>query len=171
MKAGRRAWLLLALACGLATVWQPGWARAPVPDWFWAQVVSVTDGDTLRVKAEQGLVAIRLAGIDAPERKQAFGRRSREHLRQLAMGEAVLVAPRKRDRYGRWVAQVFVGGTDVGLAQVRGGWAWHYTAYAREQPAQEAALYQAAEEAAREGRAGLWRDPDPVPPWEFRRRR
>lgn len=168
MRWGRRAWLVgvlgVVLACGSAG------AQTPSSDWFWARVVSVSDGDTLRVDAGDGPTVVRLSGIDAPERRQAFGRRSRDHLAAL-LGPEVLVSPRKRDRYGRLVAQVFASGQDVGLRQIEAGLAWHYTAYRREQPAEEALRYAEAEQSARDRRAGLWAEAQPQPPWEYRRRR
>lgn len=74
----------------------------------------------------------------------------------------------KKDKYGRVVGRVKADGEDVCLDQVRSGFAWHYKQYATEQPAGQPNAYAAAEEGARQEKAGLWSQPNPVPPWEFR---
>jgi endonuclease YncB( thermonuclease family) len=135
------------------------------------RVVSVADGDTLTVlDASNTQHKIRLAGIDAPERKQPFGTVSRQHLAQLAFGKAVLVVHNKKDRYGRQVGKVAVDGVDVGLEQIKAGLAWHYKAYEREQPTEDRAAYAGAELVARSARLGLWSEASAVPPWEWRHR-
>lgn len=134
------------------------------------RVVGVADGDTITV-LDAVLVQhkIRLAGIDAPEKKQAFGQRSRQSLSDQVFGVTVTVETSKRDKYSRGVGKVLVGGVDVNLAQVRRGMAWHYKAYAKEQPAVDRKVYADAENEARAAGLGLWADPEPVPPWGFRR--
>ena len=111
---------------------------------------------------------IRLAGIDCPECKQAFGRKAKEALARLAGGKDVTVEWDKRDRYGRIVGKVIADGRDVDLALVREGMCWWYRKYAHEQSDVDQALYEDAEAKARRRGLGLWRDPDPVPPWEWR---
>jgi endonuclease YncB( thermonuclease family) len=133
-------------------------------------VVAISDGDTLTVlDAANSTHRVRLDGIDAPEKGQAYGTRSREHLAALAFGKPVVVVWSKRDRYGRIVGQVNVGEShDVGLALIEAGLAWHYKRYQHEQPASERVRYARAEDAARARRSGLWQDRQPVPPWEYR---
>jgi endonuclease YncB( thermonuclease family) len=125
---------------------------------------------------------IRLAGIDAPEKGQPFGNRAKENLSRLAYGKEARVEWQKRDRYGRIVGTVWVVSSDMpcrdelgcpktldaGLVQLTVGLAWHYKKYANEQDPQQRGQYAFAEEEARGKRAGLWRDPNPVPPWEWR---
>jgi len=111
---------------------------------------------------------IRLAGIDAPEKKQAFGNRSKESLSDLVFDKTVNVETDKRDRYRREIGKVLVNGRDVNLVQVERGMGWFYRQYQREQSPNDRKLYEAAEDAAKAGRRGLWRDTDPVSPWEFR---
>ena len=133
------------------------------------QVVGVADGDTITVlDADKIQHKIRLAGIDAPEKKQAFGNRSKESLSDLVFDKTVVIETDKRDRYGREVGKVLVNGQDVNLVQVERGMAWFYRQYQREQSPNDRKLYEAAEDAAKAGRRGLWRDSDPVPPWDFR---
>jgi len=152
------ATLLLALACN---------ANAET---ITCRVVGVADGDTITVlDARKVQHKIRLAGIDAPEKKQPFGNRSKESLSQLAFGKTVDVETIKRDRYGRQIGKVLVNGQDVNLLQVERGMAWFYRQYQREQSPNDRRLYEAAEDAAKAKKRGLWQDSAPVAPWEFRR--
>jgi endonuclease YncB( thermonuclease family) len=135
------------------------------------RVVGVADGDTITVlDADKVQHKIRLSGIDAPEKKQAFGNRSKESLSALAFDKTVNVETEKRDRYGRQIGKVLVDGRDVNLVQVERGMAWFYRQYQRDQAPNDRRLYEAAEDAARADKRGLWRDDGPVPPWEFRHR-
>ncbi|OQW85842.1 MAG: nuclease [Rhodoferax ferrireducens] len=132
-------------------------------------VIGVADGDTLTVlDADKVQHKIRLAGIDAPEKMQAFGNRSKESLSDLVFEKTVNVETNKRDRYRRDIGKLLVNGRDVNLVQVERGMAWFYRKYQREQSPNDRKLYEAAEDAAKDGKKGLWRDTDPVPPWEFR---
>jgi endonuclease YncB( thermonuclease family) len=133
------------------------------------KVIGVKDGDTVVVlDAEKRSYDIRLAGIDAPEKAQPFGQRSKEHLYDTVFGKQVTVEGGKIDKYGRRVAKIMVNGADANLAQVRAGFAWHYKEYEREQSTTDRKLYADAESAARSARLGLWRDNAPTPPWEWR---
>ena len=142
------------------------------------RVVAIADGDTLTLlDASSVQHRIRLAGIDAPEEGQAFGQRARENLSRLAFGREVRTECQKRDRYGREVCKVWVqplecptcGLTlDVGLAQLTQGLAWHYRKYEREQTPEDRGRYAFAEEEARMKKAGLWSEPSPVAPWDWR---
>lgn len=133
------------------------------------RVVGVSDGDTITVlDASKAQHKIRLTGIDAPEKKQAFGQRSKESLSDLVYSQEVAVETAKVDRYGRELGKVIVGGMDANLEQIKRGLAWHYKAYQRDQSPADRATYAEAEEQARAGRKGLWADSQPVPPWEFR---
>ncbi len=133
------------------------------------KVIRVADGDTLTLRTAQPLdYQVRIAGIDAPEKRQPFGTKSRESLSSMVAGRNVTVIWHKRDQYGRLVAQVFADSHDVGLIQIERGLAWHYKAYEREQTTEDAQGYAEAEEAARLARRGLWADREPVPPWEYR---
>jgi endonuclease YncB( thermonuclease family) len=135
-------------------------------------VVSITDGDSLVVLDEAKTQhKVRLLGIDAPERAQAFGTVARQNLAALTFQKPVVVEWDKTDRYGRILGKVLVGGLDVNLQQIDQGLAWHYKTYQRDQPAEDRQRYAAAEANARMASVGLWADPNPVPPWEFRRAR
>ncbi len=133
-------------------------------------VVGIADGDTITVlDADKVRHKIRLSGIDAPEKKQAFGNRSKESLSALAFDKTVNIETSKRDRYGRQIGKVLVNGRDVNLVQVERGMAWFYRQYQRDQSLNDQRLYEAAEDAARSEKQGLWYDTDPVAPWKFRR--
>jgi endonuclease YncB( thermonuclease family) len=134
------------------------------------RVVGVSDGDTITVlDAKKHQHRVRLAGIDAPEKGQPFADRSRQQLVKWIHGQDVLVDWHKRDRYGRLVGVVIAFGHDVGLEQIRAGLAWWYREYAKEQNANDRQLYELAEDDARQAKRGLWTEPQPVPPWEWRR--
>ena len=133
------------------------------------RVVRVTDGDTIVVlDADKVQHKIRLQGIDAPERRQAFGTKSKEHLSDLVAGKTVEVDYSKYDRYGRVLDIVLVNGEDANLEQVEAGMAWHYKKYQREQSASDRIKYSDAELEARRQKIGLWHDANPMPPWDYR---
>lgn len=125
------------------------------------RVVGVTDGDTLRLLVGRREEKIRLHGIDAPEKAQPWGDRSKRNLSDGVFGREVVVEVRERDRYGRLVGVVWIGREDAGLAQVRAGLAWAYLEFSRE--------YLPAQQEAQRRRVGLWSEPGPVPPWDWRR--
>ncbi len=134
------------------------------------KVVKITDGDTVYVlDANYKEHKIRLAGIDAPERKQAYGLASRKHLASIVAGQQVTIEYQKRDRYGRILGKVWVNGVDACLEQVKAGFAWHYKKYQHEQGLEDQRLYAEAENQARHERLGLWRENNPNPPWAHRR--
>lgn len=134
------------------------------------RVIGVSDGDTVTVlTAENRQFRIRLSGIDAPEKKQPFGMHSKETLARQVFGQPVVVEWTKTDRYGRIAGKIELGGADVNLEQVREGSAWVYTQYLRELPPADRALYLEAEQLAKSGRRGLWRDEQPEPPWHWRK--
>lgn len=134
------------------------------------RVVGVASGDTITVLGQDHEKRkIRLSGIDAPEIAQPFGSRSKQSLSDLAYGRTVSV-DWWRDRNRRIVGKVLEGGRDVNLEQVRRGMAWHYKQYQGEQDAVDRERYTEAESGARMARHGLWVDPKPIPPWEWRHR-
>ena len=147
-------------------------------DTLTGKVVKIMDGDTLYVlDANYEQHKIRLAGIDAPERKQAYGLASRKHLASIVAGKQVRVEYQKRDRYGRIVGKVLLvvvfhtsgDEIDVCLEQIKAGFAWHYKKCQHEQSPEGRQLYAEAEIRARDERLGLWRENNPIPPWEHRR--
>jgi len=128
------------------------------------KIVYVADGDTVGILADKETIKIRLEGIDAPESKQAFGTRSKEALAKLVAGNEVTVRITGEDRYKRTLGTIHVGQTNVNETMVEDGWAWHFKKYSKDE-----ALAK-LEVKAREAKVGLWADPKPIPPWEFRQR-
>lgn len=133
------------------------------------RVVSVTDGNTIIILGPSNAQhKIRLLGIDAPEKGQAYSTKSKEHLSDSVAGKFVVVEYDKRDRYERIVGKVLLSGVDMNLEQIRAGLAWHYKKYEAEQTISDRVNYSDAEREARMDKRGLWHDPEPVPPWEYR---
>ena len=132
-------------------------------------VVAISDGDTLTVRCgapgAYQQVKVRIAAIDAPESRQAFGQKSRQHLARLCFQQRATLQPVDEDSYGRTVAHVRCGSTDVATAQVRAGLAWVYTPYAESRPQLVALQRQ-----ARSSGAGLWSQKRPLAPWTYRHR-
>lgn len=134
------------------------------------RVVRVGDKDTLVVVHDVQPYRTRLSRIDAPERDQPWGDSATREMRRLVAGKDVSVDWYKPDRWGRFIGNVYVDGEDAGLVMVERGMAWHFERYADEQTASDRAAYSDAENAAKAGKRGMWSDPRPVPPWEWRRR-
>ena len=132
-------------------------------------VVAVSDGDTLTARCDasgaSAPIKVRIAAIDAPERKQAYGPQARANLVHLCARQQATIEPLDTDAYGRTVANVRCGSTDVATAQVSAGLAWVYTQYAKNHPHLPALQRQ-----ARESGTGLWSQPRPLAPWDYRRR-
>lgn len=133
-------------------------------------VVGVTDGDTITVlDASHSQYKIRLAGIDAPEKKQAFGLASKKSLSDLVYDKVVTVDWNKQDRYGRIVGKVVLNRVDVNLEQVKRGMAWFYKKYQNEMVIDDRLSYLHANETAEKARVGLWADRGAVAPWDYRK--
>lgn len=129
------------------------------------RVVGVSDGDTITIldDLDKGRFRVRLFGIDAPEKRQAFGNKAKIYLSSLIFGKSVKVRFTSIDRYGRIVGRVYHGKQDICLAMISAGLAWHYIHF------DKSPEYAGAEKKARAGRLGLWSDRSAVPPWDFRR--
>lgn len=132
---------------------------------FAYKVIGVADGDTLTILVDKNPVKIRLANIDAPEKAQAFGERSKQSLSDLCFGKDATYQTQDIDRYGRTVAVVTCDHIEVNNSQVERGMAWVYPKYNKD------GLLPRVQAQAMKDRRGLWQDTDPVPPWEFRKRR
>lgn len=128
------------------------------------KVVSIADGDTITVLDAANIQhKVRLQGIDAPEKKQAFGTKSKEDLSEKIGEKEVVVKWTEMDRYGRTLGEVTLGTRHVNLEMVQDGMAWHYKQYSNSKELAE------AEDEARKAKKGLWVDKKPLPPWEFRK--
>ena len=126
------------------------------------KVVSIHDGDTITVLQGKQQVKVRLFGIDAPELKQPYGKKSKQFLANLIAGEVVEVEENGKDRYKRTIGTIYLGDTDINAQMVASGYAWAYRKFSKK--------YTAQESRAKSQRLGLWRDKESIPPWEWRRR-
>ena len=143
----------------------PAFAQADIH----GKVVGILDGDTITVlDRDQVQQRVRLSGIDAPEKRQPFGQRSKEGLSDCAFDKQAVIEGNKIDRYQRLIGKVVVSGQDCNLNQVKLGLAWHYKKYQKEQPVQDRQAYATEEDTARLGKLGLWSNTNPTPPWDFR---
>jgi endonuclease YncB( thermonuclease family) len=137
------------------------WPSEVVAQGVKATVLSIGDGDTIRV---------RLACIDAPETAQTpYGLKSRQYLQQrLPIGREVSLNIKTTDRYGRSVAEV-ISESNINLALVEDGKAFAYRQYLS---GCDAKAYLEAEERASRARLGVWQVPGGITrPWYFRRGR
>jgi endonuclease YncB( thermonuclease family) len=143
----------------------PAWAGT-----LTGKIVGISDGDTVTLlDATNQQHKLRLQGIDAPEKAQPFGQKSKQHLADMIHGKTVTAECGKIDKYRRQVCKIVLDGRDINLAQIGAGMAWWYRDYAKEQSASDRAVYEAAETRAKEAKLGLWADAAPVPPWNWRK--
>lgn len=134
------------------------------------KVIKVSDGDTVKIlDADNKIHRLRLAGIDAPEGKQAFGKVSGRFLSKMVSQKTVCVKGNKRDRYQRLVGVIHYQGIDVNLEMVESGLAWHYKKYQKEQTKSDREIYANAEKMARSNVIGLWSEPSPIKPSDWRK--
>ena len=133
---------------------------------FRGDVVRILDGDTVEVMdATKQTLRVRLANIDAPERRQAFGEVARQALATMAYRQKIEVIDKGGDQYGRRIGVLMLNGRDLNAAMVGQGMAWVYTRYNSDP------TLPALEQRARAARIGLWADQNPTPPWQFRHAR
>lgn len=131
---------------------------------FSGKCVGVLDGDTVSVIKNGTPIRIRLHGIDCPESSQDFGTKAKNFTANMAFGKNVEVKEQNTDGYGRIVGVVFVDGKNLNLELLKAGLAWHYKQFSTDK------TYAEAEKNAREQKIGLWSNPNPIPPWEFRKK-
>jgi len=131
---------------------------------FYGKVIGIKDGDTIEILTMQKkTITIRLNGIDAPEKNQAYGQKSKENLSYLIFGRRVKIASTGHDRYGRLLADIYIDSKNVNYLQVAEGFAWHYKKYSDDKNLER------LEKQARKNKKGLWKDKYPIPPWDFRK--
>jgi micrococcal nuclease len=131
-------------------------------DTLTGKVVKIADGDTVTILVRGNQFRVRLFGIDAPERGQDYSRKSREALAALVFEKEVRVIVHDKDRYGRIVADIYVGDLFVNERLIKDGWAWNYARFSHSKH------YAELEWEARQARKGLWAGDRPIPPWEAR---
>lgn len=131
------------------------------------KVIRILDGDTFELLVNGNTpVKVRMNGIDAPEKKQAFGQKSKDYLGALCFGKTIEVTSTGKDRYNRVLGTAYtLTGMDINKEMIKAGMAWHYKHYSKDPQ------LAAAETNARASNVGLWVDPNPIAPWEFRKKR
>lgn len=130
---------------------------------IFGRVVKIADGDTITILTnDNNQIRVRLFGIDAPETKQAFSKKSKEFLSGLIAGKDVLVKFSKKDRYGRILGIVYHNKTDINEQMVLNGYAWAYLYYSKE--------YEKQMKRAKQQKLGLWQDKNPTEPYIFRKK-
>lgn len=130
-----------------------------------AEVIGVVDGDTVKVIDDyKKQYKIRLDQIDAPEAKQAFGQKSKQYLSNLVFRKKVSIEWNSKDRYGRILGTLYYQRENVNYRMVKDGYAWAYTKYLRD------TRYSDAQQYAEQKQLGLWKEANPIPPWEWRRK-
>jgi endonuclease YncB( thermonuclease family) len=133
------------------------------------KVVTVLDGDTIIVLNEnKKTFKVRFKGIDAPEKSQAFGQQAKQKLSSLIFDRNVSVEWQERDRYQRILGKVENNGQDICLKMIETGYAWHYKRFQESQQPSDRLSYTEAENRSRQQKIGLWHDPNPIPPWDYR---
>lgn len=139
----------------------------PPAEAFEGKVIRVLDGDTIEVLREKHPERVRLNGIDCPEKAQAFGMKAKQFTSDLCFGNVVSVEERGHDRYGRTIGGIKTAdGIDVNHELVAAGMAWWYEKYSPHEN-----QLKDLQEKSRSEKRGLWADPDPVAPWDFRHRK
>lgn len=127
-------------------------------------IIGISDGDTVKLlDSENKQYKIRLNCIDAPEKRQDFGEKSKESLSDMIFGKYVEVYYNKLDRYGRIVGTIYHNGVDINLEQVKRGMAWVYTRYCSDRE------YKKQENIAKKNKKGLWILAKPIEPWVYRK--
>ncbi len=131
---------------------------------FTGKVVGVKDGDTMVILFENKPIAIRLEHIDCPEKNQPFGYKAKQFVSDFCFGKTVVVIGNgKKDRNGRWIGEIFFKNQNLGKELVRNGLAWHFKPYSKSEN------YADLEMEARKNKRGLWKEKEPIAPWEWRK--
>jgi micrococcal nuclease len=134
---------------------------------FEGKVIGVLDGDTIEVLHEKKTQRIRLYGIDCPEKWQSFGEKAKQATSSLLFGKDVRIETHGRDKHRRTLGTVFQGEVNVNQTLVREGWCWWFSKYSKYVPKDQ--VLKQFEQEAKDAKKGLWADPNPVPPWLYRR--
>ena len=127
------------------------------------QVIDVLDGDTVKLRSDWHIYKIRLAGIDAPEKQQAYGVQSKIYLDHLIADKDVSIKVLSCDQYGRYVGKIYLNGKDINGEMIRSGYAWHYNHF------DSNPVYAGFMLDAQRSNRGLWQEVHPTPPWIFRK--
>jgi endonuclease YncB( thermonuclease family) len=127
------------------------------------RIIRVIDGDTYVFQTQEGSFIVRMFGTDTPERDQPFAKESADFLKQYLNKDAILKV-NGTDRYTRRLGKLYIEGQDINLLSIKGGYSWHFKRYSSDQD------YASAEEYAGTNKLGLWSLPNPVLPWNWRKK-
>lgn len=140
-------------------------SQTRIPKTFQAKVVGIKDGDTFKVLYNNSEITIRLNHIDCPEKKQPFGKNAKWKASDLCFGKMVkIVSNGKKDRYKRLIAEVYFNNININKELVKNGLAWHFKKYSSD------VEYAKLERQARKSRVGLWKEKNPIAPWDWRKK-
>ena len=128
------------------------------------QITKVIDGDTVHATIEGKDVTIRLNAIDAPESDQFFGSEATAYLNQIILNKNVEIKILTKDRYGRSIANIYLDGIWINMKLIEKGYAWHYIAYDKNPD------LISAQAKAYNDKVGLWKYPNPIEPWKWRKK-
>ena len=138
--------------------------RSMKGDTLRGRAVKVQDGDTFDfLYGDNRKQRVRVAQMDAPEKNMPFGQKSKERFAELVVGKEIALVVNTVDRYGRVVGSVVIDGEDQSARMISEGMAWYYRQYGWTDSLAR------LEEEARNAKRGLWADPNPQPPWEWRK--
>lgn len=126
-------------------------------------IIRVIDGDTYVFQTQEGSFKVRMDGIDAPESDQAYGKESTLFM-EAYLNKPGTLKSSGVDRYGRILGTLFIENKNINLESVKTGNAWHYKKYSSDTELNNAEVY------ARENKLGLWKNPAPIEPWEWRKK-
>jgi len=132
---------------------------------YFAKVIRIIDGDSIVILTNDNLqIKVRLEGIDCPEKSQDFGEKARQYTAALCFNKNVRIEKKGQDRYGRTLAYIYVDDLCVNKELLKAGLAWHFKKYNTDPELAK------LEKNARSEKKGLWAQPSPTPPWEFRKK-
>lgn len=163
---------LILTQCGQANSVQKNqtdksvWAESPKQNFgkFKAKVIRIVDGDTLEVLFHELPIMIRLAHIDCPEKKQAFGSKAKQVLSDLCFGQEIEFDFNEKDRNGRYICVIYnLERINLNKEMIKLGMAWHFKKYSNDNS------YAELENEARKNKVGLWQDSNPIAPWDWRK--
>ncbi len=152
---------VVALSLAVAAVGSPQNPNLAVVD-------RIIDGDSLIVRKGGSHMEIRLWGIDAPEYDQPGSRQAKRKLSELVLGNTVSIFIKYTDKYGRQVALLTSSGVNVNEEMIVTGNSWVHDYFCRETICRK---WKVLEERARNEKRGLWQEDDPIPPWQWKRKR
>ena len=140
-------------------------SQTQIPKTFQAKVVGIKDGDTFKVLYNNSEITIRLNHIDCPEKNQPYGKNAKWKASELCFGKIVkIVSNGKKDRYKRLIAEVYFNNININKELVKNGLAWHFKKYSSD------VEYAKIERQARKSKVGLWKEKNPIAPWDWRKK-